>query len=319
VSLFDPDPEPDAAVSGADRHPGGAAPGSGPPAPAGPLVRLRLLVAYDGRGFHGFAAQPGQRTVAGVLGAAVERVVRHPVELVCAGRTDAGVHAWGQVVHVDVVAATGDAQAPAVEPAALQRACNRLLAPTVVVREAAPEAPAFDARRSALSRRYRYTIVNRALPDPFLAATAWHVAEALDLRSMQLACDALLGEHDFAAFCRRPQGAGAEDPLVRRVLDASWRETGDGVLRFEIEASSFCQHMVRSIVGTHVDVGLGRKRAGDMSWIIRGRDRALAGAPAPAHGLCLWEVRYPQDDRGGAGSLARSGAGQRTSSTRNPA
>jgi tRNA pseudouridine38-40 synthase len=315
VSLFDPDPEP----AGADRHLEGAAPEQRPPAPAGPVVRLRLLVAYDGHGFHGFAAQPGQRTVAGVLGEAIETVVRHPVELGCAGRTDAGVHAWGQVVHVDVVAAAGDAEAPAVEPAALQRACNRLLAPTVVVREAVPVASAFDARRSALSRRYRYTIVNRALPDPFLAATAWHVAEALDLRSMQLACDAFLGEHDFAAFCRRPQGGDPDEPLVRRVLDAAWRETGDGVLRFEIEASSFCQHMVRSIVGTHVDVGLGRKRAGDMSWIIRGRDRALAGAPAPAHGLCLWEVGYPHDDGGGAGSLARSGAGQRASSTRNPA
>src|SRR5207237_6327789 len=139
------------------------------------------------------------------------------------------------------------------------------------------------------------------------------------LRSMQLACDAFLGEHDFAAFCRRPQGGGPEDPLVRRVLDARWRDGPDGGLRFEIEATSFCQQMVRCIVGTHVDVGLGRKRAGDMSWIIRGRDRALAGAPAPAHGLCLWEVRYAPDGPGGDGSGALSGSPQRTSSTRNPA
>ena len=120
---------------------------------------------------------------------------------------------------------------------------------------------------------------------------------------MQLACDAFLGEHDFAAFCRRTQSGGGEDTLVRRVLDVRWCGAGDGVLRFEIEASSFCQQMVRSIVGTHIDVGLGRKRAGDMSWIIRGRDRALAGSLAPAHGLCLWEVRYQPG----------------TSSTRNPA
>jgi tRNA pseudouridine38-40 synthase len=313
VSLFDPEPEtspPGRAVSRAAKA-GGEAPG-----PGGPVVRVRLVVAYDGRGFHGFAPQPGQRTVAGVLAEAIGRVVRHPVELVCAGRTDAGVHAWGQVVHVDVAAAAGDAAAPVVAPAAIQRACNRTLAPSVVVREAAPAPEGFDARRSAVSRRYRYTVLNRPLPDPFLAATAWHVADALDLRSMQLACDAFLGQHDFAAFCRRPQNGGAGDPQVRRVLDARWSALADGVLRFEIEASSFCQQMVRCIVGTHVDVGLARKRAGDMSWIIRTRDRALAGAPAPPQGLCLWEVRYgARPGRADDESALQLG----TSSTRNPA
>ena len=300
MSLFDPEPEP-ASAPKPQRAPATAHKADpGPPRPTGPLVRVRLVVAYDGAGFHGFAAQPGQRTVGGVLAEAIGRAVRHPVELVCAGRTDAGVHAWGQVVHLDVAAAAGDPSAPAVDAGAVQRACNRMLAPSVVVREAAVVPPAFDARRSALARRYRYTVLNRPLPDPFLAATAWHVPEALDLRSMQLACDAFLGEHDFSTFCRRPQNGDAGDRLVRRVLDARWSALADGVLRFEIEASSFCQQMVRAIVGTHVDVGLARKRAGDMSWIIRARDRALAGSLAPPHGLCLWEVRYPEEAGTGA-------------------
>jgi tRNA pseudouridine38-40 synthase len=249
-------------------------------------VRVRLVVAYDGTGFHGFAANPGVRTVAGVLNEALAKVLRHPVRVTCAGRTDAGVHAWGQVVSFD---ARDDVDLPRV-----QRAVNHLLAPAVAVREAAVADASFDARHSAVARRYRYTVVNRPVPDPFLAATAWHVADPLDLATLRLACDPLIGEHDFSSFCRRPKvPEGVSFSMTRRVRDARWHDLGDGVLRFDIEASAFCQQMVRSIVGLLVEVGVGKRRAGDVRGIIAARDRAVTAPPAPPQGLVLWEVLYP--------------------------
>src|SRR5947209_2586592 len=159
-----------------------------------------------------------------------------------------------------------------------------MLGPSIVVREAEKASATFDARRSALARRYRYTVLNRPLPDPFLAATAWHVAEPLELPAMRLACDPIMGEHDFTSFCRAARGV-EPGPLVRRVHDARWCDLGDGVLRFEIDAGSFCHQMVRSLVGAMVDMGKGRRRAGEMAGILRAHDRSRAGRPAPAHGL----------------------------------
>ncbi len=259
-----------------------------PEPPAGPLVRIRLVLAYDGTAFHGFAANRGVRTVAGAVEEVLARVLGYRVGLTCAGRTDKGVHAWGQVV-------TFDAPADRADPGALARAVNGLCGPEVVVRAAAVVDGAFDARFSALSRRYRYRIVNRPVADPFLASFAWHVPEPLDLPVMELACDPLLGEHDFAAFCRRPRNGkvrGDETSLRRRVLDARWVDEGGGSMRFEIEATAFCHQMVRSIVGTLVDTGLGRRRAGDMAGVLRSGKRSAAGPVAPPHGLCLWAVRY---------------------------
>ncbi|HEX8804923.1 MAG TPA: tRNA pseudouridine(38-40) synthase TruA [Acidimicrobiales bacterium] len=245
-----------------------------------------MTVAYDGSGFHGFAPNPGVRTVGGTLRDALARVVRHDVELTCAGRTDTGVHAWGQVVSFDVPADRFD-------PLALQRAVNRQCGPEVVVRDVAAEADGFDARRSAVRRTYRYTVLNREVPDPFLAHLSWHVDEPLDLDLLRLGCDPLVGEHDFSAFCRRPRHRdGSEASLVRRVHRAAWSDLGDGVLRFEIEANAFCHQMIRSVVGTLVDVGLGRKHAGEILGILAGRDRAAASALAPPQGLCLWSVAY---------------------------
>src|SRR4051812_1816290 len=222
-----------------------------------------MVVAYDGAKFRGFAAQPGVRTVAGDIAKAVERVLQHRIEITCAGRTDAGVHGWGQVIHFDAEAAALDAQ----DLESLQRSCNKMLGPEIVVRavDLAPEG--FDARRSATGRTYRYTILNSATPNPFLASTAWHIEQPLDLRAMQLACDPLYGEHDFASFCRKPPSP--DSSLIRLVHQAGWRDLGGGLIRFEVEASSFCQQMVRALVGTMADVGLGRKRAGDMAWILR--------------------------------------------------
>jgi tRNA pseudouridine38-40 synthase len=175
------------------------------------------------------------------------------------------------------------------EPLALQRALNKALRPAIVVRECCVAPDGFDARRSATGRRYRYTIRNHPVADPFTAHVAWHVPEPLDLAAMRLACDPLIGEHDFSSFCRRPPG---EASLVRRVREAKWVDGGEGILRFEIEASSFCHQMVRSVVGLMADIGLGKKKAGDVAHILRARSRQGAGQIAPPHGLCLWEVTY---------------------------
>ena len=282
MTLFDPPPSE-----------GEAAPGEPPPAAATPGRRLRLDVAYDGSGFRGFAAQPGQRTVAGELSRALATAVRQPVELVCAGRTDAGVHATGQVVHLDVAGAP--------DPAAVVKSVNAMLAPEVVVRAATWAPPGFDARRSARSRCYRYLVLEAAAPDPLLARLAWHVPGRLDLRAMAAGADALIGEHDFRAFCRRPPGSGPGQSIVRRVLDARWQvacwapgglHQGARLLRFDITARSFCHQMVRSVVGILADVGRGRRRASDVAWLLGAGDRSRGTTLAPPHGLCLLCVEY---------------------------
>jgi tRNA pseudouridine38-40 synthase len=257
------------------------------------VSRVRMTVAYDGSSYHGFAANPGVSTVAGTLQRTLERVLRHTVRLTAAGRTDRGVHGWGQVVSFDAPTEHLDLDA-------MQRSVNKLCGGAIVVRDAQVVDASFDARFSAKSRCYRYTVLNRPVPDPFLSATSWWVEPALDIRAMQLACDPLIGEHDFSSFCRRPKdraiGGDVDDDdapsMTRRVIDAAWSEHDDGVLRFEIEASAFCHQMVRSIVGTLVEMGLGKKRPGEMAGILRAQDRAAAGQMAPPHGLCLWLVRY---------------------------
>ncbi len=253
--------------------------------------RVRLTVAYDGAPFHGSAEQTGPATVMGALRAALETIVRVPVELVAAGRTDAGVHGWGQVVSGDL---PGDVDLPT-----LVRRVNRLCAPSIVVRAAVWAAsPEFSARFDARWRLYRYHVLNQPHPDPLLAPTTWHVTEPLDMAAMRLGCDPLIGEHDYASFCRRPQPTpGRTAPtLVRRVVAAGWHlvpdERTDGLLRFEIRGSAFCHQMVRSIVATLVDVGRGRRRAGDVRAVLLARSRQAASPPAPPHALCLWEVGY---------------------------
>ncbi len=274
-----------------------------------------MKVAYDGSGFRGFAAQDGQPTVAGALTEALGRALRTTVSLTCAGRTDAGVHALDQVVHFDLPTET----AASLDPAGVVRSCNSQLGPAVVVRQVEVAPVGFDARHSATARRYRYLVVNAPVGDPLLSGVAWHVADPLDLRSMVAAADALLGQHDFRAFCRRMPGTAPDDPIRRRVIDARWSElsASEGVepgtrrlappspgstpalvpavgrlLAFEIEANAFCHQMVRSLVGTLVDVGRGKKRASDIMWILRSADRQQASQPAPPHGLTLTAVRY---------------------------
>ena len=263
------------------------------PAPAAGFTRLRMTIAYDGSKFRGMAENEGVVSVAGTIRAEIERCVEHPVVLSIAGRTDAGVHGWGQVVSFDV--SSDLVRSGKGSPARLARAINRHCVPAIVVREAQVAAPEFDARFSALWRSYRYTIVNRPIPDPFLAGTSWWVPQQLDIHALHLGCDALYGLHDFSSFCRRPKpnpDTGFEPSLMRRVHEASWLDLGEGILRFDIRASSYCHQMVRSIVGTLVDMGRGSRRPGEMAGIIRARDRTAAGGVAPPQGLCLWEVGY---------------------------
>jgi len=251
---------------------------------------VRLTVAYDGTDFRGFAESDGVRTVMGELRPALETVVRQGVELTIAGRTDAGVHGWGQVLSGHLPATT--------DLGRLQRSLNSMCGPDIAVREAEWAPPEFSARFSATGRSYRYHVWNDTTPNPLLARTSWQVPRPLDLDAMQAASEALLGQHDFASFCRRPKpAAGFNEPsLVRRLDAATWSRIEDGwgesLLRFEITASSFCHQMVRSIVGTLIDVGLGRRSAASMSATLSARDRNAAGQVAPPTGLVLWSVDY---------------------------
>ena len=252
---------------------------------------LRLTVAYDGTDFRGFAESDGVRTVLGELRTAIETIVRAPVELAGAGRTDAGVHGWGQVVSGGLPATT--------DLGRLERSINGLCAPDISVRDAAWADPSFSARFSATGRTYRYLVWNDPAPNPLRLRTTWHVPLTLDLVSMNLAAGSLIGDHDFSSFCRRPRpGPGFVEPGLRRHLRcACWTyddidQWGTSLLRFEIAASSFCHQMVRSIVGTLVDVGLGRRAADSMPAMLTARDRNATGQVAPPTGLVLWSVDY---------------------------
>ena len=256
------------------------------------MARLRLLVAYDGGGFRGFAPNPGVRTVGGVLADALGRRLGYPVQLTCAGRTDAGVHARGQVVSLDVA----DEDLSPERMKALGGGLNRMCGPDVAILAIEPASPDFDARFSALSRAYRYTIWNAPEPDVFRRQVSWHIPDPLEIAAMAEASALLVGEHNFSSFCSRAtqvvDGEVRVAPTTRRVLCAGWSCPEPGVLLFDIAANSFCRQMVRSIVGTLVDVGRGRRPAIDIDRVLASRDRAAAGPVAPPHGLCLQSVAY---------------------------
>lgn len=263
--------------------------------------RWRLDLTYDGSGFHGFAAQPGTETVAGALATAIATTLRLDAapQLTCAGRTDAGVHALGQVVHADLPDPLFDDDRGD-EGARLMRRCNRQLAGRIVVTSCAPAPEGFDARHSATSRAYRYLLHDAPVPSPLLAGVAWHVAGPLDVRAMRQAAYALLGTHDFRAFCRRPDDVGPDTPIERRVLDAEVAESDDALrlqaagrlVRVDLVAQSFCHQMVRSIVSCLVAVGRHELTAADLRERLASGSRVGLPAPAPAAGLCLLAVGY---------------------------
>jgi tRNA pseudouridine38-40 synthase len=260
-------------------------------------VRLRLDLAYDGADFHGWARQEGLRTVQGELEAALATVLRVPeIAVTCAGRTDTGVHARGQVAHLDldpdvIVAAAGRSEdAPT---GALRRRVDGVLAEDIRVRRVV-EAPAgFDARFSAVWRRYAYRIADR--PETTDPLTRGHVLawrRPLDLDAMAKASTSLLGRHDFASFCKQREGA----TTIRTLLDLSWDRDESGVLVGTVRADAFCHHMVRSLVGCLVAVGEGRRPQSWAADVLAATRRDPAVAVVPAHGLTLEEVGYPPDD-----------------------
>ncbi len=251
-------------------------------------MRLRIDLAYDGTDFRGWATQPGLRTVQEELSSALATALRVPrVDLVCAGRTDAGVHARGQVVHTDV----GDV--PDAELARLLRRLNGILPADVRVRrcEVAPEG--FDARFSALWRRYTYRVADRPeLVDPLARASVLTWPRALDLDVMNEASQVLVGRHDFASFCKQRPGA----TTIRTLLELGWSRDEWGYASASVVADAFCHSMVRSLVGCLLAIGEGRR---PVSWahdVLKAERRDPAVTVAHAHGLTLEEVAYPADD-----------------------
>ncbi len=267
-----------------------------PSPPAGAQRRVVLALSYDGAAFHGFAAQPRQRTVQGRIEEALAQITGGAVDSVCAGRTDAGVHALAQVLHVDLDAAyfarRQVGEEPFTEAPALARSLNKMLAPEVTVWRCFTAPEGFDARHSATARRYRYVIETGPRRDPLYRGACWHLPGELDLPAMRLATEAVHGEHDFSAFCRQPKGREA-GPLRRRVSEARWR-TEAPLLVLEIEANAFCHQMVRSLVGMLVAIGQGRRQAAEVHERLRNPDRDGLPQPAPAEGLCLVAVQYPE-------------------------
>ena len=251
-------------------------------------MRIRLDLAYDGSDFHGWAAQPGLRTVQGELAQALATVLRVPsVEVVCAGRTDAGVHARGQVVHADL---PDDLGAEAVE--GLVRRLNGLLPGDVRVRRAAVAPEGFDARFGALWRRYAYRIADTPdAVDPLHRSHVLAWPRPLDVEAMNAASALLVGRHDFASFCKQREGA----TTIRTLLELGWTREPSGVLTGTVRADAFCHSMVRALVGCLVAVGEGRRPAAWAGEILRAGERSSSVTVMHAHGLTLEEVAYPAD------------------------
>jgi tRNA pseudouridine38-40 synthase len=278
------------------RTPSGTTPD---PTVGGAVLRLRVDVAYDGTGFHGWASQPGLRTVQDVMQRALEALLRlaGPAELTVAGRTDSGVHARGQVAHLDVPA---DAWEP-VGALATQR-LNRLLPPDIRVRAIGSAPAGFDARFSALWRRYSYRVCDvPSLADPVRRRDTLWYRHALDLDQMNAAAARCLGEHDFAAFCRRRPGAST----IRELLRMDWRRPAPGLAVGTVIADAFCHNMVRALAGATLAVGDGRRPPGWLAELLAAGIRDPAVQVAPPHPLCLEEVGYPSDDELASHAQAR--------------
>ena len=243
---------------------------------------LKLTLSYDGTRLVGWQRQAEGESVQGVLEDALARFEGAPVTVHGAGRTDAGVHALGQVASVEVSFAH--------DTATLTRALNAQLPEDVRVLSVEEAAPGFHARFSARSKSYRYCIRNSAVASPFERAYAWHVPQPLDIDAMQQASSRLLGRHDFSSF----RSIGTDVPDAVRTLHTSELMTGDdgSLLTYEVSGDGFLRHMVRAIVGTLVEVGRGWRAPAQMDALLQARDRARAGATAPPHGLFLVRVDY---------------------------
>jgi tRNA pseudouridine38-40 synthase len=242
---------------------------------------LRLTLEYDGTAYHGWQRQPQALTIQEVVEAALAKILGHAVRLQGSGRTDAGVHALGQVAHCRTTS-----RLPA---AALLAGLNSLLPRDIAVLDVQEAAPTFHARYDAVAKTYEYRLLNRPVPSPLQRHTCWWLRRPLDLERLQAAAQAIVGEHDFAAF----QSSGSDvKSTVRQVQQAAWHELPGGWKYFLITANGFLRGMVRNLVGTMVEVGWGKRPVEDMARILASRDRRQAGPAAPAQGLYLKEVIY---------------------------
>ncbi|HWS38226.1 MAG TPA: tRNA pseudouridine(38-40) synthase TruA [Actinoplanes sp.] len=251
-------------------------------------IRLRLDVSYDGAEFSGWAVQPGRRTVAGVLIEAFARLIgaETPLGMTVAGRTDAGVHARGQVCHVDL---------PTERWAELEGTLLRRLAaltpPDARVKAITPVPGTFDARFSATFRRYEYRVTDTPWgPEPLRRYDTLGWVRPLDLDRLNAGAAGLVGEHNFAAFCKRKEHA----TTIRAITRLDWRRDPDGICVATVQADAFCQAMVRSLVGAMLTVGDGRRAPEWPAKLLTLRERSSDVVVAPAHGLTLVEVGYPE-------------------------
>ena len=255
----------------------------------------KLLIAYDGTDFHGWQVQPRLRTVQGELAAAIERITGEQVLPQGSGRTDAGVHALGQVASC--------ALAAPIPPENFHRALNRTLPPDMRILSVEPAPETFHARHSAVHKTYEYRIFRSEICPPFLARQVYALNWPLDVDAMSSAANAVLGEHDFSSFAatdpdltRRTAPAESAD-CVRTLYESAWEaraaENASGdLLIYRVRGSGFLHHMVRNLVGTFLEIGRGQTPADDISRILAAKDRSVAGATAPARGLFLISVHY---------------------------
>jgi tRNA pseudouridine38-40 synthase len=248
------------------------------------MRNLKLILAYDGSDFCGWQVQPDAVSVQGALASAIGRITGEKVLPQGSGRTDAGVHALAQVATF---------QTESVIPAAnLVTALNDILPASIRVLKASEASADFHARKSARAKTYRYRMYREAICPPFLARYVWHYPYPLDFDAMAEAATLIEGEHDFASFAAMdPEKGALETSNVRVVFSSRWRREGEEFI-YEIRGNGFLHHMVRNLVGTLLLVGKGTFKVSDMASVLEARNRAAAGATAPAHGLCLVSVEY---------------------------
>jgi len=245
------------------------------------MRNIKLLIEYDGTYYQGWQIQPEGPTIQGMLEEKLSRLTGGRIHVIGSGRTDSGVHALGQVAHFRTQSQ--------MDIRTIQRALNSLLPPDIVIKKVEEVDEGFHARKNSKSKVYEYRILNRNLRSAFHRGYVWYIPQKLNLIEMKKATQGLIGEHDFSAF--RTVGSPTRT-AVRRVIRAEWKRGRDGLIRFEIEANGFLKQMVRSIIGTLVEIGKGRMKASDFRKIMNSKDRKKAGPTAPAQGLFLKEVKY---------------------------
>jgi tRNA pseudouridine38-40 synthase len=245
------------------------------------MRNIKLSIEYDGTNYQGWQVQPKGPTIQGILEEKLGLLTGESIQLFGSGRTDSGVHALGQVAHFKTQSQ--------MDIHTIQRALNSLLPLDIVIQKVEEVDEGFHARKHSRSKIYEYRILNRNLRSAFHRGYVWHIPQKLDLTEMKIATQSLVGEHDFSAF--RTVGSPTRT-TVRRVIRAEWKKGQDGLIRFEIEANGFLKQMVRSIIGTLVEIGKGRMKAAEIRKILKSKNRKEAGPTAPAQGLFLKEVKY---------------------------